>query len=36
MVVVGIDFGCESCVVSAVLKQRVEVLENDYFERKTP
>ena len=36
MVVIGIDFGTESCVVSSVLKKRVEVLVNDYFDRKTP
>lgn len=36
MVVIGIDFGYESCVVTSVRNNRVEAVANDYYDRKTP
>lgn len=36
MVVIGIDFGSESCVVSVFINDRLEIVTNDFFQRKTP
>lgn len=36
MVIIGIDFGNHSCVVTAVVKGKLTTLANDSNQRKTP
>lgn len=36
MVLIGIDFGSDSCVVTTVIGRRLEALINDHNDRRTP